>query len=52
MICPACEIEMVLVGGRLTCPECGYDEPLRKVALPLLDENETEGDEAGAEEVT
>lgn len=37
MICPSCEIEMVPVGGRLTCPECGYTEPLRKVALPLLD---------------
>ena len=40
MICPSCEIEMVPVGGRLTCLECGYNEPLRKVSMPLFDEDE------------
>ena len=40
MICPSCEIEMVPCGGRLTCPECGYDEPLWIRRNPLFDELE------------
>lgn len=46
MICPACEIEMIPVGGRLTCLECGYNEPLRKFSLPLFEEEEEEGPSA------
>lgn len=53
MTCPSCEIEMVPIGGRLTCPECGYDEPLWIRRNPLFDElkegfdeNEDEADKA------
>ena len=34
MICPRCEVEMEPFHGRLTCPECGYNEPPRKVVVP------------------
>ncbi len=30
MTCPRCEIQMIDFGRNLVCPECGYNEPLRK----------------------
>ncbi len=44
MDCPRCEITMVFFAGRLTCPECGYNEPLRKVLIPTDDDDEGKGE--------
>lgn len=54
--CPRCKVETVSVGGRLTCMECGWVEPLwlrdgsiRRKRLPLLDKLLKEEEEQSKE---